>query len=273
MVFPNGREMPALLFMAPIAVGKESIAAVIAFQDITLIKEADQAKNQFLKVISHELRTPLTSIIGWAKMLQEAPEIMPEAVPIILQSAHQFEGLLERMIILSRILTGKLTTRQETVNLCTLATEVETEFQPAAARKGVILTWLPPAESPQTEGDTHLIRMAFSELVDNAINFTPAGGRVTLTCHTTPDDRVTFTVTDTGRGITTEELPNIMKPFSQFRREEAIGGIGIGLTLVQGIAHAHHGEVVATSPGIDQGATVTMILPMALAERHDSKEA
>lgn len=271
MVFPDGREMPALLFMAPIAVGKESIAAVIAFQDLTLIKEADQAKNQFLKVISHELRTPLTSILGWAKMLQEAPELMPEAVPIILQSAHQFEGLLERMIILSRILTGKLTARLETVNLCTLATEVEAEFQPAAARKGITFTWLPPATAPHTRGDAHLLRMAVSELVDNAINFTPSRGRVTLTCDHRPDGVVTFTVTDTGRGITAEELPNIMKPFSQFRREEAVGGIGIGLTLVHGIAHAHHGEVVATSSGINQGATVSIELPIA-SEDGNSQE-
>lgn len=245
----------------PIYIGEEFIAAVIAFQDISALKEADRAKNQFLMVVSHELRTPLTSIIGWAQMAQDTPETTAEALPIILRSAHEEVDLLERMVILSRILTGKLAARQEQVDIIHLVAEVQETCQPAAEAKQVTLRWQPPAERLMVRGDTHLLRMAIKELVDNAIKFTPTDGVVTFSCQRGPEGIVLVRVSDTGRGIPPEEISNLTQPFYQFRREEALGGIGIGLTLADSIIRACGGALCITSPGLGQGTTVTIEYP------------
>ncbi|MHB9133892.1 MAG: PAS domain S-box protein [Armatimonadota bacterium] len=261
MALPDGREIPILLQGTPIYVGEEFVAAVVAFQDITVLKEADRAKNQFLKVISHELRTPLTSIIGWTQMAQSAPDTIPQALPIILKSARKEVDLLDRMLILSQILTGKLAVRRESVDICRQVAEVKDAYQSTADAKHVALRWQPSTEPLVVRGDAHLQQMAITEIVDNAVKFTPAGGVVTLSCRQEPAGTVCVSVSDTGRGIAPEEVPNLMEPFYQFHREEALGGIGIGLTLVDGIIRACGGEARITSPGLEQGTTVTIELP------------
>lgn len=237
--------------------------AVAATRDISRLLEADRAKNQFLMVVSHELRTPLTSIIGWTQIALDSPELTAEALPVIMQSAREEVDLLERMIILSRIFTGKLVARREPIDLCELVAEVKNAWQHAAAAKHVELQWRYPAEPLLVPGDIALLRMAITEIVDNAIKFSQSDGTVALACRRESTGTISVSVTDNGRGIAAEDLPNLMKPFSQFHREEALGGIGIGLTLINGIVQAHAGKVLITSPGLGQGATVTIELPTA----------
>lgn len=262
MVLPDGRDMPILLQGAPIYVDHEFIAAVVAFQDITVLKIADQAKNQFLMVLSHELKTPLTSIIGWAQLAEDAPDLVPEALQTILRNAQEEKVMLERLIILSRILTGRLDLRLQRIDLWQATmTEVDTICTRAKAQS-ITLDISPPTGPLPVDADPTLIRRVIGEALDNAVKFTPTGGTVTVAGVRKNDDAVLM-IRDTGRGIAAEQQALLMHPFEQLQRLEEFGGIGIGLALVKGIIEAHGGQVQVISPGIGQGSTVILMLPMA----------
>jgi PAS domain S-box-containing protein len=259
-VLPDGQEMPVLLHSAPVVTDDTMRAAVVAIQDITALKEADQAKNQFIRMISHEMRTPLTAVIGWAQLAAGDPTLCADALQAILHSARVQEEVLDRLILLARMLTGKLTVQFQPVDLQYLAIQVVDSYQPVAQERRITCESVPSAESLPVQADPHLLQQAFSELLDNALNNTPAGGQVTLTM-ARHDNQAVVCVHDTGQGIAPEHLPRLGQPFQQIVREEARGGLGIGLLLVRGIVEAHGGQVFITSPGIGQGTTVTVALP------------
>jgi len=228
--------------------------------DITERKRADRAKNQFLMVLSHELKTPLTSIIGWGQLAQDAPDIVPEALATILRNAHQQKLLLERLLILSRILTGKLTLTRRPTDLWQLAVHVEQELHHAAEERNITIDLEPPGEELVMNADEKLLQQAICEVIDNAINFTPPGGRIMIQGHREEEMDI-LTVQDTGQGIAPEQLSARLKPFSQIQRKEEIGGLGIGLALVRGIVEAHGGQVTLASAGPGQGTIVTLRFP------------
>lgn len=261
MVLPDGREMPVLLQSAPVFIGKEFVAVVMAFQDITMVKEADRAKDQFLMVLSHELKTPLTSIIGWAQMAKGAADTVPEALAAILHSAGEQQALLERLLILSRIMTGKLVLRYQTFDLWELLHQVGACYQTCAQDRQQTLVLAILAQGLPITGDRKLLERVFTELLDNAITFTGAGGTITITGQQT-DGHVLVAVQDTGQGIPPAQLPALLKPFRQLQREEIKGGMGIGLALVHDIIEAHEGTVEIASGGVGQGTTVRVILPL-----------
>jgi signal transduction histidine kinase len=256
----DGREMSILLQTAPIFINAELVAAVVAIQDISALKEADRAKNQFLMVLSHEVKTPLTSIIGWAQLAQSAPDIMPQALVTILRNAHAQQTLLERLLILSRILMGKLMLSRGATDLWQLACEAEQRLHHAAEERKISITMQPPGSGLAVEADAKLLALAICEVIDNAVNFTPAGGNITLHAHGEGGDNL-LVVQDTGQGIEPEYLATLLKPFSQIARQEEIGGLGIGLALVRGIIEAHGGRVSITSAGHGHGTIVTIRLP------------
>lgn len=257
---PDGREMPILLQTAPIFINDELVAAVVAIQDLTALKEADRAKNQFLMVLSHEIKTPLTSIIGWAQLAQSAPEMSQEALATILRNAHEQKHLLERLLILSRILTGKLIVTRHATDLWRVALQAEQRVYPFATERKITLNLLPPGDALYVEADDKLLEQAIYEVIDNAINFTPSGGVITIQGHREESTNILM-VQDTGQGIAPELLSTLHKPFSQLQRREEIGGLGIGLALVRGIIEVHGGHVAITSAGPGQGTTVMLKLP------------
>lgn len=260
LALPNGQETPVLLQSSPVYIDSDLVAAAVAFQDISALKEADKAKNQFLMMLSHEVKTPLTSIIGWAQMAQSAPDIVPEALVVILRNAGEQKTMLERLLILSRILTGKLLLRCTPFDLWQLVEETSASFQMMAREKRIELQLDAPATDLPITADRKFLQQAIHELLDNAVRFTEAGGRIVVTGQQ-KDHYLMLSVRDTGRGIPPEQLPLLLKPFQQLQREEAKGGLGIGLALVRGIVDTHGGRATITSPGPGQGATVTLKLP------------
>lgn len=260
--FRSGDEVPVLHQVAPVIIDSELVAAIAVFQDITRLKEADKAKNQFLKVLGHEIKTPLTNIIGWAQLAQGAPELVEQALATILCNANAQKTMLERLLILSRILTGKLELRRKPADLRQLAEEAVACFQPAAQEHHITLALALPDASLPVAVDRRLLLQALAELLDNAVQFTAAGGSITVAGGQT-DAHVVLTVQDSGQGIAPEQLPSLLQPFQQIQREETRGGLGIGLALVSGIMEAHGGRVVITSPGVGQGTTVTIELSLA----------
>lgn len=265
-VLPDGQEMPILYYSAPVF-ADDVMAAVVAIQDITALKEADKAKNQFIRVISHEMRTPLTAVIGWAQLAEGDPTLSAEAIQAILHSARVQQGVLDRLILLSRILTGKLTVRQESADLKHLALQVAAAYQSVAQERRITFRARPSVAALPIHADPHLLQQAIRELLDNALKYTPAGGSVTMTMERS-GDQVLLRIQDTGQGIAPDAIPRLWHPFLQVVREEALGGLGIGLVLVRGIVGAHGGQVDIASPGLGQGTTVTMELPVASSEHN-----
>ncbi len=261
--FPSGEEVPVLHQTAPVIIDGELVAVVAVFQDITRLKEADQAKNQFLMVLGHEIKTPLTNIIGWAQLAQGAPDIAPEAIDTILSSAYKQKDLLERLLTLSRILSGKLSLLRARLDLRQLVDETIAHFEPLAGARQITITNDLPEEDLSVEGDAKYLQQALSEAVANAVQFTEAGGRIIIT-GTRTDEHVIFSVRDTGRGIAHDDLRRLQTPFTQIQREEGKGGLGIGLALAKGIIEAHGGTIILSSPGEGLGSTFTLELRRAV---------
>ncbi|MFL6246417.1 MAG: ATP-binding protein [Thermoanaerobaculia bacterium] len=226
---------------------------------------AARAKDEFLATLSHELRTPMTSIIGWAQMLrmfgrtQVDPE---EAADAILASAKAQSQLVEDLLDLSRITTGKLRLNIAVIDVAEVVESAIQTIVPAAAAKRITIErHIVPA---QVAGDHDRIQQVLWNLLSNAVKFTPDKGHVTVAVEV-KGSRVIISVTDTGRGIDPQFLPAVFDRFSQADdiTNRAIGGLGLGLAIVRHIVELHGGEVAAESAGIDRGATFRVMLPLS----------
>jgi PAS domain S-box-containing protein len=226
---------------------------------------ANRAKDEFLATLSHELRTPLTAVLGWARMLKLGLSDAEAQVAIdaIEQGASAQAQLIDDVLDVSRIMSGKLTFQPRPADLRTVAQAAITTVHPAAMAKGIeVLTSVPPV-LPPIAGDEGRLQQIVWNLLANAIKFTPRGGTVTLRIvHT--GSVVRLTVTDTGEGIDRAFLPYVFEPFRQADSSTTRphGGIGLGLAIVRSLVELHGGRIRATSKGKGRGATFTLELPV-----------
>jgi len=229
-------------------------------------QEANRAKDEFLMTLSHELRTPLTSILGWARLL---PTMQPEdqgfadAVGSINRSAQLQARLIDDVLDVSRIVSGKLRLTVEDVEIDhVLAAAVETVGPSADAKMITIEKELAPQLGLIVADATRLQQVVWN-LLTNAVKFTPRSGRITLRARRT-SSHLQIAVTDSGAGIDPGFLPYVFEPFRQAEnpRTRVHGGLGLGLSIVRYLVEAHGGTVAAESPGRDQGATFTVTLPL-----------
>lgn len=241
-------------------------------------EEASRLKDEFLATISHELRTPLNAILGWSRMLGNGKldaQASEQAVEIIVRNANIQSQLIEDLLDVSRIITGKLRLEESTVELADVIRAALDSARPTAeARKISIESQLSPISGP-VRGDANRLQQVVWNLLTNAIKFTPKGGsiRVTLTHR---NSQAEIIVSDTGQGIKSEFLPHV---FDRFRQADATstrahGGMGLGLAIVRHLVELHGGSVEVESSGEGQGATFTVKLPhMALrkGERFENK--
>jgi PAS domain S-box-containing protein len=226
---------------------------------------ANRAKDEFLATLSHELRTPMTAVLGWARMLKLGLSDAEAQVAIdaIEQSASAQAQLIEDVLDVSRIMSGKLTFEPRPVDLRTVAQAAMTTVHPAAAAKGIeILTSIPPM-LPPVSGDEGRLQQIIWNLLSNAIKFTPKGGSVTLRI-AQQGSLVRLTVSDTGEGIDRAFLPYVFEPFRQADSSSTRphGGIGLGLAIVRSLVEMHGGRIRAESEGRERGATFTLELPV-----------
>ena len=242
--------------------------ASVAIDNAMLFRDAQQAnraKDEFLATLSHELRTPMTSILGWARLLRmglPADEAM-EAVEAIEKSALVQAQLIDDILDVSRIISGKLRVDPEPVDLRTIADAALATVHPAAQAKNIeIVTSFPPS-LPAVAGDEGRLQQVIWNLLSNAIKFTPRGGSVTLRIEA-GGSLLRLTVQDSGEGISPEFLPHV---FEAFRQQDSSttrihGGIGLGLAIVRYIVELHGGRVSVDSPGAGKGSTFTVELPV-----------
>jgi signal transduction histidine kinase/ActR/RegA family two-component response regulator len=232
----------------------------------TEAEAANRSKDEFLATLSHELRTPLTAVLGWARMLRSGrlePGTHERAIDVIERNAQAQVQLIEDLLDVSRIITGKMRLDVRPVNLPVVVEAAMDSVRPAAESKGVRLTHVLDPKAGPVAGDPDRLQQIVWNLALNAIKFTDRGGRVQVNVQRV-SSQVEIVVSDTGRGIAADVLPHIFERFHQAdsTTTRAHRGLGIGLALVRHLVELHGGTVHAESPGENQGAVFTVRLPI-----------
>jgi signal transduction histidine kinase/CheY-like chemotaxis protein len=230
---------------------------------------ANRVKDEFLSTLSHELRTPLTSIIGWTSLMragQVRGEVQAQALETIERNARIQSRLIDDLLDLSRIISGKLLLDTREVELAAVVSDSIDVVRPAANAKGIRLTYECEAGANTVAGDSARLQQVAWNLLSNAVKFTPEGGEVCVSL-TRDGARVRLAVSDTGKGIPAEFLPHV---FDRFRQADsattrAYGGLGLGLAIVRHLAELHGGTVEADSAGEGRGSTFSVTFPLAQA--------
>ncbi|HEX7313812.1 MAG TPA: PAS domain S-box protein [Pyrinomonadaceae bacterium] len=251
--------------------------ASLAVENARLYRQAQEAnriKDEFLATLSHELRTPLTAILGWASMLAAGTLNEREearAVAAIERNARAQRQIVEDVLDVSRIITGKLRLEMKPVELRALVQDAVESVRPAAEAKGVYLSTLLAPDAGEVTADPDRLQQVMWNLLTNAVKFTPAGGRVEVELRR-EGARAALRVGDTGEGIAPEFLPHV---FDRFRQADMgttrqHGGLGLGLAIVRHLVELHGGEVTAESDGRGLGSTFTLRLPLRAARREET---
>src|SRR5437879_3760312 len=244
--------------------------AALALENARLYAEtrdANRAKDEFLATLSHELRTPLTAMLGWVRMLQSGTldaATAERALQVIDRNTKLQAQLIDDLLDVSRIVTGKLSLELRAVDVGVVVEAAVDAVTPGALAKSVTLERRIDAAAGPVWGDSHRLQQVVWNLLSNAIQFTGPGGRVGVTVDR-EDPHVVVRVADTGQGIAPEFLPFI---FDRFRQADstttrAHGGLGLGLAIVHYLVTLHRGTVTAESDGPDRGATFTVRVPLA----------
>jgi signal transduction histidine kinase/CheY-like chemotaxis protein len=229
---------------------------------------ANTLKDEFLATLSHELRTPLNAVLGWARMLKASSldeATAKRAIDVIERNAHAQMQLIEDLLDVSRIITGKLRLDVKAVSPAAVIEAAVDALRPAGEAKSIRLQPVLDPRAGPVSGDPDRLQQVVWNLLSNAVKFTPRGGRVQIRLERV-NSHVEIIVTDTGKGIAPEVLPFVFDRFRQAdsSSQRAHGGLGIGLALVKNLVELHGGSVQAASPGPDQGATFTVKLPVML---------
>jgi signal transduction histidine kinase/CheY-like chemotaxis protein len=228
-------------------------------------ERANRQKDEFLATVSHELRTPLQAILGWADMLRNGAledARRDRACHAIYTSARRQAHLVNELLDVARIMSGKLGLDLSMVDLKEVLRAAVETVQPDADAKRIDISVDEDPSLGVVHGDGVRLQQVASNIIGNAVKFTPEGGAVHVRLHQ-QDDCVEMVVTDTGRGIAREFLPMVFEPFRQAdepttRPHE---GLGLGLSIVKQLVEAHGGSVTAESDGAGHGATLTVRLP------------
>jgi signal transduction histidine kinase/ActR/RegA family two-component response regulator len=228
---------------------------------------ANRAKDEFLATLSHELRTPLNVVLGWVSMLRLGSvrdDRRSEALEIIERNARQQAELIDDLLDVSRIVTGKLRLQLRPLPLAPITAAVVESLRPSADAKGITMAAPAIVDAFTIRGDADRLRQITWNLVSNAIKFTPAGGQIAVSL-TRQDQMVRLSVRDSGIGITKEFLPHV---FERFRQADSSttrthGGVGLGLAIVRHLVELHGGMIDVTSEGRNLGAQFVVSFPIA----------
>jgi len=229
-----------------------------------LAEEASRLKDEFLATLSHEIRTPLNAVIGWTRMLRTQPSVRSRAhaLEVIERNATSQMRLVEDLLDMARIISGKLRLKVDAISFAEVAKAAVDVVAPGAAAKQVTMQVAVEEGLPLVSGDSERLQQVVWNLMANAVKFTDTGGVIRLEMARVGPN-VRLSVHDTGQGIAREFLPFV---FDRFRQADASasrrhGGLGLGLALVRQIVELHGGAVGVDSPGVAQGSTFWVTLP------------
>ena len=232
-------------------------------------READAAsrlKDEFLATLSHELRTPLNAILGWTTMLRQGqvePDRIARALAVVDRNVQAQARLIEDVLDMAQIITGKLRLKMEVVPVAPLVEAAIETVQPAAAAKRVRIATEIASDRGKVLADPSRLQQVFWNLLANAVKFTPPGGEIQVAISRRGDDAI-VEVTDTGVGIDPEFLAFVFDRFRQANQTatRSHGGLGLGLAIVKQLVESHGGRVEAHSDGPGRGATFSVCLPL-----------
>jgi two-component system, OmpR family, phosphate regulon sensor histidine kinase PhoR len=261
----SGQWMPVLAQAVPLPDASGAVKrAVLVFQDITRLREAEQIKDDFLSLISHEFRTPLTAIHGGAHLLLNQGEALDaqtryELLCDIVDESDRLDRMLANMLVLTDVMAGRLAARAEPLLVEQLVRTAATSVAARAGNHTFILDIAP--HLPPAEGDPELLAQVFSNLYQNAVKYSPAGGKIqtTVMCD---GQTITIEVTDQGIGIQSDEVERIFERFYRTGSDPSVRGTGLGLYLSRHLVSVQGGQILASSPGPGQGAVFTVTLPI-----------
>jgi signal transduction histidine kinase/CheY-like chemotaxis protein len=237
----------------------------------TAAEEASRLKDQFLAIVSHELRTPLNAVLGWSQMLsRDALEgrLRERALRGISEGARRQARLIEDLLDVARIASGKMRLDRTFVDLADVISDALLIAQPSAAMKHIRLSFERGVWTPKIFGDRVRLEQVASNLISNAVKFTPDGGVVDVRMRRV-GDHAELVFSDNGQGIPAEFLPSV---FDLFRQADGSttrmhAGLGLGLSIVKSLVEAHNGAVEVHSAGEGLGSTFMVTLPVAVWER------
>ncbi len=239
-------------------------------------ERASQIKDEFLATLSHELRTPLNAILGWANVLRGDPADtagVAEGLTIIERNARAQNQIIEDLLDMSRIISGKVRLDVHRMDLAPIVEAAIETVRPAATAKGIrVQTVLDPTARP-VSGDPNRLQQVFWNLLSNAIKFTPKGGRVQVLLERV-NSHLEVSIIDTGKGIAADFLPHV---FDRFRQADSsttrqYGGLGLGLAIAKQLVELHGGTVRVKSGGRDLGTTFIVALPLTVLHPESALE-
>ena len=239
-------------------------------------EKASRLKDEFLSLVSHELRTPLNAMLGYAQLLlmnQRTPEQVVEAATVIERNGRAQVQIIEDLLDMSRVITGKMRLDVQPVDLSDVIRSAVNTLTPAAAAREITLQAVLDPRAGQILGDASRLEQVFWNLLSNAIKFTPKQGRVQVSLERV-NSHVEVRVADTGQGMPADLLPFV---FDRFRQGDGStqrrhGGLGLGLSLVKHLVEMHGGSVVAQSSGPGEGSTFVVSLPVQISPRDQSDQ-
>ncbi|MCD9189527.1 MAG: PAS domain S-box protein [Pyrinomonadaceae bacterium] len=233
-------------------------------------EEANRAKDDFLSVLSHELRTPLNAILGWTRILNMSPldeDRKLKAVETIERNARLQKNLIEDLLDVSRIISGKMRIESEEVDFVSVVSSAVEMVRPFSESKNISIEFVSEIENQKINGDSTRLNQIVINLLNNAVKFTPENGKVFLFL-SVDRNKLRLNVSDSGIGISPEFLPFI---FDRFRQADSTivrnhSGLGLGLTIVSHLTELHGGTIRAESDGAGKGSSFILELPLQTAE-------
>ncbi len=238
---------------------------IAVFHDITRLKELEKIRQDFVANVSHELRTPLTTIKGYAETLLEGAlkeDVASQFVQVIKRHTDRLTKIVEDLLVLSKIESKEFRLNLEFLSLPELINEVLDLAKDAAVKKNISITKNEISPSLLVEADRDYIEQVLVNLLDNAIKYTPEGGKVTVSAIEKDQKEIEISVQDNGIGIPQKDLPRIFERFYRVDkgRSQELGGTGLGLSIVKHIIQVHRGRIWAESQ-LGKGSTFNFTLP------------
>jgi PAS domain S-box-containing protein len=252
---------------APIAGAGGGCEGIILYVvDVTDRVRHDQLNQEFLAILSHELRTPLNAILGWTTLLARGAPNDPEiahGLAVIERNARTQSRLIEDLVDVSRMITGRLSLNTTEADLCSIVDAAVDSVRPSAKAKALDVSSVVPEQPVVVSCDPARMQQVILNLLSNAVKFTPRGGSVRITLAADSLNAV-VSVQDSGIGITPDFKPFLFDPFRQREQtSERSHGLGLGLAIARDLVRLHGGTISAESAGEGKGTTVTVRLPAA----------